>query len=109
MDNIEELERQINEEIINEIIPKGYTSYRDRDITPEDILRVCEMISENKEPKIEVFIGNYAVCNKLNCVDKTLYANGMYIEYSDKKDMKDYIEIYKNGKFLGRRKIIYEQ
>lgn len=106
MDNIEELKRQINEEIINEFIPKGYTSYRD--ITPEDILRVCEMISENKQPKIEVFIGNYAVCNKLNCIDKTLYANGMYIEYSDKKDMKDYIEIYKDGKFLGKWKINYE-
>lgn len=52
------------------------------------------MISENRPPKIEVFIGNYTVCSKLNCIDKTIYAHGMYIEYSDAKDMKDYIESY---------------
>lgn len=103
MDYTKEIENAIAEEIYKFVPEKFHWS--NEPLTIDDILEVSKMLSENKPPKIEVFIGNYTVCSKLNCIDKTLYARGMYIEYSDSKDMKDYIEIYKNGKLFVRRQL----
>lgn len=104
-----ELTKKIQDDLIEEFCKNHpmnvYNTKMTNEELTEKIMEVCKMLSENKPPKFEVFIGNYTICNKLNCIDKTLYANGMYIEYSDSKDMKDYIEIYKDGKFLLRRKI----